>query len=921
MAHDAAQEDTMKPMTSPEIWQAFLDFFAERGHTVVPSSSLIPVNDPTLLFVNAGMVQFKNVFLGLEERPYRRATTVQKCMRVSGKHNDIENVGPSPRHHSFFFMLGNFSFGDYFKREAIRYAYDCLTRVFHLPSERLVYTVFHDDEEAFSAWTQDIGVAPERVYRMGEKTNFWSMGDTGPCGPTSEVHYDFGPEACTCHEPNCSVALDNGCNRWLEIWNLVFMQYNQAADGTRTPLPRPGVDTGMGLERLASIIQGVPSDYDTDLFVPIIRRTQELLGHSDAQVQEHLVGYRVIADHVRAMVFLIGDGVLPGNEGRRYVLRLILRRAARHGKLIGFEGPFLGDVAEVVIEQMAPYYEELARRRDFILQTIRLEEERFQQTLSIGLRLLESEIAGLQAQGKTILPGPVAFKLYDTYGFPIDLTKDVARENGLTVDEVGFHQAMEEQRERSRGEQPVVMDETRAAYARLLNDLKATGALDEDGVLYDPYSTTEVDTVLVAILRLNEGAPPTRVRMARQGERVELVIPITPFYVESGGQVSDTGVFAQPREGSDELQWEVQIEDTRQPVPGLIVHTGQVTQGTVREGDPCWAMVDYERRWDIMRNHTATHLLHSELRYVLGEHVHQAGSLVAPDRLRFDFTHPAMMTQEELAAVQRSVNAAILANYPVETVFTDYRTAVAEGAMALFGEKYGDVVRTLRIGPPDQPFSYELCGGTHVNETAEIGLFHILSESSVGAGVRRIEAVTGRAAYELVERRLGQLDNIAAYLGIPADQVDRRVLSLLEEAQDAQKEVARLRRLLAQRDFEAVMKHVQEVNGVPVLAARVEASDADMLREMSDWFRQRVGSGVVVLGAAMEGRPSFVAAVTPDLVKRGLDAGRLVKAVARVVGGGGGGKPTLAQAGGRDVGRLKEALAQVPQLVAEALRT
>jgi len=911
----------MKTMTSPEIWQAFLDYFAGKGHTIVPSSSLVPVDDPTLLFVNAGMVQFKNVFLGLEERPYKRATTLQKCMRVSGKHNDIENVGPSPRHHSFFFMLGNFSFGDYFKREAIQYAYECLTEVFGLPPERLVYTVFQDDEEAFSAWTQDIGIAPERIYRMGEKTNFWSMGDTGPCGPTSEIHYDFGPEACTCGQPNCSVALDNGCNRWLEVWNLVFMQFNQAADGTRTPLPRPGVDTGMGLERLASIIQGVGSDYETDLFVPIIKRTQELLGHSEAEIQQHLVGYRVIADHIRAIVFLIGDGVLPGNEGRRYVLRLILRRAARHGKLIGFEEPFLSEIAPVVIEQMGPYFEELVQRREFILQTIRLEEERFLQTLSVGLRLLESEIAALQAQGKTVLPGPVAFKLYDTYGFPIDLTKDVARESGLTVDEAGFRQALAEQRERSRGEQAAVLDETKLVYVRLLNDLKASGALDEDGVLYDPYSATEVDTVVVGILKLNTDGPPTRVRSARQGDRVELVIPITPFYVESGGQVSDTGVFVQPREGTDEVRWEVQIEDTRQPIPGLIVHVGRVTAGTVREGDSCWAIVDYERRWDIMRNHTATHLLHSALRYVLGEHVHQAGSLVTPDRLRFDFTHPTMMTQEELAAVSRAVNAAILANYPVEVVFTDYRTAVAEGAMALFGEKYGEVVRTLRIGTPDELISYELCGGTHVNETAEIGLFHIISESSVGAGVRRIEAVTGRGALELVEQRLGQLENIAAYLGVTPEQVERRVLALMEEAQNAQKEIARLRRLLAQRDFEAVMAHVQQVNGIPVLAARVEAADVDTLREMSDWFRQRVGSGVVVLAATMGGRPNFVAAVTPDLVQRGLDAGRIVKAVARVVGGGGGGKPTLAQAGGRDVSRIKEALAQVPHLVAEALRT
>ncbi len=904
-------------MTSREIRQRFLDYFAEHGHTVVESSSLIPVGDPTLLFTNAGMVQFKDVFLGLERRPYTRATSVQKCMRVSGKHNDLESVGPSPRHHTFFEMLGNFSFGDYFKREAIHYAYELVTQVYGIDPDRLVFTVYEDDEEAYNVWTQELGVPPERVLRMGEKTNFWMMGDTGPCGPTSELHYDWGPEACTCGDPNCSVALDNGCDRWLEIWNLVFMQYNQAADGSRTPLPRPGVDTGMGLERITSVIQNKRSNYETDLFMPILRHIQALLGDSDEDMERKLVAYRVIADHGRAITFLIGDGVIPSSEGRGYVLRLILRRAARYGHKAGFEGPFLAQIAEKVVELMGDFYQELRERQAFIYKTITAEEERFQQTLTTGLAVLEEIIADPEVQKTKVIPGEAAFRLYDTYGFPLDLTRDIARENGLTVDEAGYQRAMAEQRERARAASRFAAgpEEQVDRYRAVLEELRSADLLPEGAVRHVCYEASQVEGPVLAILRDGQ-----QVSAAHAGEKVEIVLPETPFYVESGGQVSDTGVIARYRDGREEPVWEVRVEDARQPVPGLIVHVGEVTQGTVRVGDVARAAVDWERRQDIMRNHTATHLLHAKLRQILGEHVHQAGSLVAPDRLRFDFTHSAMLTEEELAALEQAINDEILAAHPVEATWTTYKQAVSEGAMALFGEKYGEEVRVIRIGRPGHWVSKELCGGTHVSNTAELGLFHIVSEGSVGSGMRRVEAVTGRWAQRLVQRQLAELHRTATFLGCQEDEVDRKVLALLDQVQSLQKEVTRLRQKLAKRDFESLLQRVQEIEGIKVLAAPVEAADVDTMRRMSDWFRERLGSGVIVLGAAIGNRPSFVAAVTPDLVERGFHAGQIVKVVAEAVGGGGGGRPTMAQAGGRDLSRMNEALKLVPQWVQRKLR-
>jgi len=905
-------------MTSAEIRQSFLDFFASKGHTIVPSASLVPSDDPTLLFTNAGMNQFKNIFLGLEKREYTRAADTQKCLRVSGKHNDLEDVGYDTYHHTFFEMLGNWSFGDYYKKEAIAWAWELLTDVWGLPKDQLWATVFEDDEgelgvdeEAARYWREVTDINPEHVLYFGRKDNFWEMGDTGPCGPCSEIHLDRGPEACDLQDDPAHVcAVNSGCRRFFELWNLVFIQYDKDESGILHELPAKHIDTGMGLERIVAVLQGVISNYDTDLFTPIMARVQEMLGHSDAEREENIVGYRVIADHGRAVTFLIGDGVLPGNEGRNYVLRMILRRAARFGRKIGFQGPFLAEVAKVVIDLMGSYFTELRARREFILSTITQEEERFQRTLDMGLNLLDELIADLSSRGEIMIPGDQAFRLYDTYGFPLDLTRDVAKERGLTVDEEGFAAALERQRELARAAQRFAFEEEEKlkVYSDLLDELKRTGVLSETGVEHIYSEGTEAQARVAAIVRDGQV-----VDSAGEGDEVELVLTATPFYVESGGQVSDTGMIV--RDG----EWKVAIKDVRQPLSGLIVHIGEVLAGSPRVEDGAVAMVDPQRRMDIARNHTATHLLHNALRHILGEHVQQAGSLVAPDRLRFDFTHSAMLAQDELSLIEQAVNEAILANYPVTAIHTSYKEAIAEGAIALFGEKYGEQVRVLKIGDPSEPFSQELCGGTHVNRTSEIGFFHIISESSIGAGLRRIEAVTGRAAQKLVQERMRILESSAASLGCSPHEVDRKVLALLDELQAQTREIARLRREIAQRDFEKLLPRVQDVKGVKVLAAQVEATDMETLREMSDWFRNRMGSGVIVLGAVMDSKPSFVAAITPDLVERGLHAGQLAKRVAQVVGGSGGGKPTLAQAGGRDTGRMVEALRLVPELVAEGL--
>ncbi len=904
-----------KHMTGAEVRQAFLEYFEEQRHTIVPSSPLVPGGDATLLFTNAGMVQFKDVFLGTEKRPYTRATTAQKCMRVSGKHNDLENVGPSPRHHTFFEMMGNFSFGDYFKKDACRFAFDLCTKVYGLPLERLFFTVHKDDEEAYKIWTEDLKIPAERVAKLGDRTNFWQMADVGPCGPTAEVHYDWHPELGIPEPDELARQLDdNPDNRMLEIWNLVFMQYNQDANGKRTMLPKPGVDTGLGLERVAAILQGVDNSYDTDLFSPILDRIQELAGHSPTERKAGLIAYRVIADHARAAAFMIADGVVPGNVGRNYVCRMIIRRAARFGGKIGFSEPFLARVANRVIEMYAAQYPELKKHQTAIERTLTQEEERFARTVDVGVANLNNYLTDLATRGGKVVDGETAFNLYATYGLPLEITRDIAQERGLSVDEAGFNQAKDQHAEASRTEVGPLGGEDVAIFRPIIQELQTNGQLGPDGVEYDPYYDAHLEEPVLALIK--EGQ---RVSSARVGDTIEVILPRTCFYVSSGGQVADTGTIALYSPNREEPVWEIRVDDMRKPAAGVIVHIGTVVAGTPKVGDVATATIDEDRRWDIMRNHTATHLLQSELRYVLGDHVRQAGSLVAPDRLRFDFTHQGMLTQEQIEAVTRSVNDAVLANYVVDIAYKPREEAVGEGATALFGEKYGEVVRTVKIGEPE-PFSYELCGGTHVPETADIGPFLIVSEEAAAAGIRRIEAVTGRAALDLIQQRITVLDNAASYLKTTAGELDRKVLSLLDESQGYQKEITRLRRELALRDLDGMLADMETVAGVPVLTGQIAHGDSDTLREMADRFRQKVPSGVAVFGAVKDGKPALIACVTDDLVKRGLNAGAIVRQIAGVIGGSGGGKPNLAQAGGKDPSRLAEALAMVRSVISSAIK-
>ena len=877
--------------SSAEIRDSFLRFFQARGHAVVGSSPLLPANDPTLLFVNAGMVQFKDVFLGLEKRSYTRAVTSQKCMRVSGKHNDLDAVGPSPRHHTFFEMLGNFSFGDYFKAEAIEFAWTFLTRELGLDPARLCPTVYKDDDEALSLWRRVAGVPADRITRLGDKDNFWQMGDTGPCGPCSEIIYDRGPQACSCGNPHCTLA--DECDRWLELCNLVFMQFESQQNGERTPLPRPSIDTGMGLERISSVLQGVDNNYDTDLFLPIMGRTRELLGHDEGTMRERLVPYRVIADHSRAITFLIADGVLPGNEGRNYVLRLILRRAARFGRRLGFTGPFLAETAASVIDTMGHHYTELAERRDFIYQVITQEEERFLDTLTVGLSRLDQVASELAGRGASVIPGAEAFRLYDTYGFPLELVRDAAEEMGLTVDVQGFQTAMDGQRQRARSAQRFSADAEGELYRRL--DLPKTTFLG--------YAMCRSEARVIALIR--EDLSVDRVEC---GDEVQVVLDATPFYAESGGQVGDTGEL---RGAHSRLA----VSDSARPVPDVIVHCGRVLEGSLSVGDVVEAAVDEERRLDIARNHTTTHLLHRALRTVLGNHAAQSGSMVAPDRLRFDFSHLSSMSPEELVRVEATVNDQIRRDAPVATLETSFDQAVRDGAIALFGEKYGDQVRVVQV----EDYTSELCGGTHVQSTGQIGLFVLTNESSVGTGLRRIEGVTGRTAETYVRGRLGTLAAIRETMSARPGEEMERVSALVEQNRAQRRAIEDLEgRLAAARADEIVEKAVQ-IGDAQVLAVELEARDRDALRDLCDRYRSKLGSSVVALGAILEGRPLLIVALTKDLVARGLNAGRIAGTAARLMGGGGGGRPDIAQAGGRDPDRLLDSLASVVEQVKVAL--
>ena len=898
----------MEKMSSADVRQTFLDFFEEMGHRPVASSSLVPADDPTLLFVNAGMVQFKDVFLGLDKRNYKRATTSQKCMRVSGKHNDLENVGPSPRHHTFFEMLGNFSFGDYFKRDAIKYAFTLLTEVYKFPADRLVFTVYENDDEAYDTWVSNLGIDPKRVARMGPDTNFWQMADTGPCGPTSEIHWDKQPEL---GEDDIIPLLQAEDDRFLEIWNLVFMQFNrQQADPDHTgqwdiPLPAPGVDTGMGFERIVSILQGVAANYETDLFMPIIQRTQELTGQSDSQRDANIVPYRVIADHIRAAVFLISDGVLPGAKGRAAIPRIVIRRAARFGRAIGFDRPFLADIADSVFDIMGEHFGELLEQADSIKRTITLEEERFHRTMDRGLTELEGMLSEIDAGAN--LPGDQAFYLKATLGLPFQVTKDVAEERGYAVDEAGFLVAEAEHARISGAGQAMGEIESGDFYRRLLAELQSAGALGMEGVAYDPYIDDAVESVTLALAR--DGM---RVDSAIVGEKVEVVLGQTNFYVEAGGQVSDTGAIS----GAG---WVIEVEAMKQPVAGLIVHVGEVVEGNPAAGDEATVQVDRVRRKDITRNHTATHLLHAALRNKLGMHVQQKGSLVAPDRLRFDFSHPEKVSLAELSAVAEEINGAILKNHAVHDEQKSLEQARREGAMALFGEKYGDSVRTVIIESADDRYSYELCGGVHVKSTAEIGSFVFTGEGSVSAGIRRVEALTGQAANAFMRQKLETLEAIAQQLGAGPDQAVHRVAGLQAELAAARRETADLQRKLAKGNFDSMLaQQLETLNGKQALVAELDNTPVETMREMTDWFRNRVDKGVMVLASDIGGKPQIIVAVSDALVKDGVRAGDLIKPIARIVGGGGGGRPQMAQAGGRDSSKIAQALEAARELIADA---
>ncbi len=897
----------MKHMTSAEVRESFLDFFEEMGHRRVASSSLVPSNDPTLLFTNAGMVQFKDVFLGTDNRDYKRATTSQCSMRVSGKHSDLENVGPSLRHHTFFEMLGNFSFGDYFKRDAIHFAYNLLTKVYNLPPERLVYTVYQNDDEAYNVWVNELGISPKRVARMGPKTNFWQMADTGPCGPTSEIHWDKTPEL---GEDSIVGLLQAEDERFLEIWNLVFMQFNRTqADPDHSgqfdvPLPAPGVDTGMGLERIVSIVQSVKSNYETDLFMPIITATQALSGHNDEERNTNIVPYRVIADHVRAAVFLISDGVMPGAKGRDSVCRLVIRRAARFGRKIGFHEPFLGKVADAVLEVMGEHYPNLIDRADIIKRTITLEEDRFLRTLERGLTELETMLDALPEGG--VLSGEQVFYLKATLGLPMQVTKDIAEERGFSIDELGFNAAEEQHSLVSGGGQAMGEMSTADFYAEVLKELQANGRLSAAGVDYNPYDIAPIQTQVLALMQ--DGR---KVSDALVGDKVEIVLNATTFYVESGGQISDTGTL----KGNG---WLIEVEEMKKPVAGLIVHVGEVVEGNPKNGDSVQAIVDTERRNDIMRNHTGTHLLHAALRSHLGTHVQQRGSLVAPDRLRFDFAHNEKVTPEELTRIEKEINDAILHNYPVVTASKSQEQARAEGAMALFGEKYGDTVRTVSIGSGDNRYSYELCGGTHLKETAEIGAFVFTSEGSVSAGIRRVEAITGHGAVEYIQNRLQVLNTLAATLGTTPENILPRLSALQDELSSSKKQLALLQSKLAKYRFDEMMGSLEKINGKSALIAQMDGIPVETLREIADWFRNKVKeSGVLILGSDIDDKPMLLVSVTDDLVKQGIKAGDLIKPIAEIIGGGGGGRPNMAQAGGKDSAKLPEALQKARQLLGQ----
>ncbi len=882
-------------MKAQRVRETFLQYFADRGHKIVRSSPLLPQDDPTILFTNAGMNQFKNVFLGLEKRGYARAATVQKCMRVSGKHNDLETVGRTAKHHTFFEMLGNFSFGDYFKREAIAYAWELVTGVFGLPKDRLYATVYLEDDEAFRLWADEMGVPKSRIFRYGKKDNFWAMGDSGPCGPCSEIHYDLGEDI---ESGDPFSLIEKGSDRFVELWNLVFMEFDQGADGVLRPLPSPSIDTGMGLERMTAVVQGKRSNFDTDLFMPLIEAASEMARREYPAGDEGDVAVRIIADHIRAVTFLIGDGVSPANDGRGYVLRRLIRRAFRRGNLIGIDRPFLFELVGRVADVMKDAYPELLASVEYISQVCLAEEERFAFTLSSGLRFFDQVVRETREGGGAILPGDKVFKLYDTFGFPLDLSLELAREKAMSVDETAFARELEEQKKRARLSWKGEAKRKEKQVYEEFKDLKVRCCV---------HDTAEMADVRVIGL-IRDGR---RADVLRAGEAGEVILEATPFYAEAGGQVGDTGSLKGAR-------FSALVENAAFATPEVIVHAVKVLSGEVREGDRVDAAPDLVRRQAISNNHTATHLLHAALRQVLGDHVKQAGSLVSPERLRFDFTHFAALTREEVRRVEEIVNAEARADIALETRVTSLDEGIREGAMAIFEEKYGESVRVVGIGD----FSKELCGGVHVRATGQIGLFKIVSEASVAAGMRRIEAVTGEEAYRYVRELEDELAGMEKTLGVSRKDLPARIDKLQARVDELEKETRELRKKFVQvsgsasgvSSVAASATVVTSIKGIAVEVRRMDGLTMAELRETVDALKNKLKSGVVVLGSVTGDKAFVVVGVTKDVAGR-IPAQALITELAAAVGGGGGGRPDFAQSGGPGIGELDSALGLVPGLV------
>ena len=887
-------------MTGNEIRRKFIKYFKDKGHAVIDSSPLVPHDDPTLLFTNAGMVQFKRVFMGEEKRDYGRAVTSQRCVRAGGKHNDLENVGYTARHHTFFEMLGNFSFGDYFKQEAIQFAWEFLTQVMGLPKEKLWVSVFEKDDEAFSIWEKMDGLPDGRIVRLGEKDNFWAMGDTGPCGPCSEILFDQGPEI-GCRRPECKAGCD--CDRYLELWNLVFMQFYRDESGKMTPLPKPSIDTGMGLERIAAVVQGKNSNFDCDLFTPIIDKIGRIAGKSYGNNDQLDTAFRVIADHSRATAFLVADGVLPSNEGRGYVLRRVLRRAVRYGRTLGLFKPFMSDVAAEVINRMKgawPHLEDVGKLLD---KVVRNEEERFIETIDNGLAMLTKKIGQVKAASGDLsnnsgrIAGDFIFKLYDTYGFPVDIVRDMALEAGLTIDEPGFNSAMKAQREQSRKSwKGAGLDEMSSGVQALIQDGKKT--------TFKGYAGLTLCSTVSGIIN-DSGESVT---VCNQNDHVMIACPETVFYAESGGQIGDKGEIKSS-------SGRAVVEDAVSSVGGLVLHRAVVSQGSISCGDDVELVVAEPHRKSIERNHTGTHLLQAALRSVLGEHVKQSGSLVGPDRLRFDFTHFSPLSTDEIRRIENMINKKILENIPVETELLGREEAIKGGATALFGEKYDKSVRVVSLGS----YSRELCGGTHVRNSGEIGLLKILSETGIAAGIRRIEAITGQGAFSRFQNTVNTLYGLADTLKISQEDIVPRIEKLLARQKELEKEVHRLTARLSLADLDQMIEKGLEVEGVKVVTSRVLLDSPRTLREMGDRVRDKLGAGIAVLGGEFQGKVALLAIVGKDLTKR-FHAGNIVKEVAAKVGGRGGGRPDMAQAGGTMVDKLPEALDSVPEIIARQAR-